>query len=219
MKAPEISQVGNGHPYCSSSRRGSQPEWIVLHYTGCPNVRGEVISRRFARQSIPANDKGTSAHFVVDGEKIWQCVSLDLAAWHVGNGQPNECYENCGHAELWHKHHKRFRGNRNSIGIELCVLKLGKSKRAEDTDWFFDDRTVETAAHLVAWLLFRYGLTLDSVLRHYDATGKPCPRPFVTRLQDASQKYEAAWTAFLARVWELVATVHDCRQDEPEASK
>lgn len=209
MKPPEIVQRGTGKPYCSSSRRGSKPEWIVIHYTGCPNVRGDVISRRFARQNIPANDKGTSAHYVVDGERIWQCVSLDLAAWHVGNGQPNECYETCDHAELWHKRHKGFRGNRNSIGIELCVMKSGKSKHVEDQDWYFGDQTVETAAHLVAWLLCRYKLTLDNVLRHYDSTGKPCPRPFVTMRKDTSQKYEAAWTDFRIRVGEWVAILQE----------
>lgn len=207
MKALEIIQRGSGKPYCSSSRRGSKPEWIVIHYTGCPNVRGDVISRRFARQSIPANDKGTSAHYVVDGERIWQCVSLDLAAWHVGNGRPNECYENRDHAELWHKQHKGFRGNRNSIGIELCVMKSGKRKSVEDEDWYFGDVTVETAAHLIAALLCRYELPLSRVLRHYDATGKPCPRPFVSLRKDKSPRYDTAWTGFLTHVSQWMAII------------
>lgn len=203
-----IAQTGSGRPYCSSSRRGSSPEWIVVHYTGCPGTRGDVIARRFARSSVPANDRLSSAHYVVDGERIWQCISLDRAAWHVGNGQPNECYSTCDHAELWHKKHKGFLGNRNSIGVELCVMKSGRGNRMEDEDWYFGDQTVETAAHLVAELLCRFDMSLDRILRHYDATGKPCPRPFVTLRRDKSQKYEAAWTDFRIRVGEWMAVIH-----------
>ena len=32
---------------------------------------------------------------------------------------------------------------------------------------------------LVAWLMGRYDLTTDDVIRHYDVTGKDCPKYFV----------------------------------------
>lgn len=79
----------------------------------------------------------------------------------------------------------------------------------EDEDWYFGDQTVETAAHLVAELLCMFDLPIDHVLRHYDATGKPCPRPFVTLRRDKSQKYEAAWTDFRIRVGEWMAVIQE----------
>ena len=41
---------------------------------------------------------------------------------------------------------------------------------------------------LTAWLCNKYGLTADQVIRHYDVTGKLCPKYFV--------EHEDAWKAF-----------------------
>ena len=41
---------------------------------------------------------------------------------------------------------------------------------------------------LVTWLMGRYGLTEDDVIRHYDVTGKACPKYYVEN--------EWAWNQF-----------------------
>ena len=49
---------------------------------------------------------------------------------------------------------------------------------------------------LTAWLCKKYNLTEEAVIRHYDVTGKNCPKYFVEE--------EAAWTDFKADVKEAL---------------
>ena len=41
---------------------------------------------------------------------------------------------------------------------------------------------------LTAWLCGRYNLTADNIIRHYDVTGKECPKYYVD--------HEDAWVQF-----------------------
>ena len=60
--------------------------------------------------------------------------------------------------------------NRNSIGIEIC-----------HSDWNgkFSDSTYNSLVELCADICKRYQLTANAMIRHYDVTGKDCPRYYV----------------------------------------
>ena len=75
--------------------------------------------------------------------------------------------------------------NRNSdtISIECC--------HPDDTGKF-NDATYKSLVQLCAWLCKKYDLTADDVIRHYDVTGKICPKYFVEN--------EDAWVEFKADV-------------------
>ena len=73
--------------------------------------------------------------------------------------------------------------NNDTIAIECCI---------PDDSGKFTDETYATLVHLVAWLCGRYDLTIDDVIRHYDVTGKMCPKYYV--------EHEDAWTQFKADV-------------------
>ena len=60
--------------------------------------------------------------------------------------------------------------NNDTISIECCI---------PDDTGRFNDATYQTLVHLVAWLCGRYDLTMDDVIRHYDVTGKNCPKYYV----------------------------------------
>ncbi len=60
--------------------------------------------------------------------------------------------------------------NDDTIAIECCT---------EDDTGKFNGNTYESLLHLVTWLMGRYNLTTEDVIRHYDITGKDCPRYFV----------------------------------------
>jgi N-acetylmuramoyl-L-alanine amidase CwlA len=68
--------------------------------------------------------------------------------------------------------HKECR-NSNSIGVELCVKKDKNGK------WYYTDATKQAAVRLFAYLMDKYDIPLDHVLRHYDVTGKTCGEPDV----------------------------------------
>lgn len=181
-----------------SRRKGCKPGYIVIHYTGSPF---QGIDRTVHYMTEYQSER--SAHYVVDGERIAQVVAIDDAAWHVSDGSVNRRYERGKDAEAWHNSEAgaAFRGNRNSIGIELCVTKTDKkSVKVGDTDWEFTDGTVETAAKLVAALMDELDIPLRRVIRHMDATGKPCPRPFVSLKSDGNRDNDELWDRFLKTV-------------------
>lgn len=181
-----------------SSRKGYKPEYIVIHYTGSPF---QGIDRTVHYMTEYKSER--SAHYVVDGERIAQVVAIDDAAWHVSDGSVNRRYERGKDAEAWHYSDAgaAFRGNRNSIGIELCVTKTDKkSVKVGDTDWDFTKGTVETAVKLVATLMNEFDIPLSHVIRHMDATGKPCPRPFVSLKGDGNRGNDDRWLEFLKAV-------------------
>ena len=69
--------------------------------------------------------------------------------------------------------------NGDTISIELCH---------PDETGEFTDETYSSAVRLTAWLCGQYGLTSKDVIRHYDVSGKICPKYYVEN--------EEAWEAF-----------------------
>lgn len=69
--------------------------------------------------------------------------------------------------------------NTDTISIECCIdNEIGK----------FNGKTYDALVELTAWLIGQYQLDIDSVIRHYDVTGKNCPKYFVEN--------ESAWEDF-----------------------
>lgn len=60
--------------------------------------------------------------------------------------------------------------NHDTISIECCI---------EDESGKFNDKTYQSLIWLTAWLMGRYELSTDDIIRHYDVTGKNCPKYFV----------------------------------------
>ena len=69
--------------------------------------------------------------------------------------------------------------NHDTVSIECCHTdETGK----------FNDETYKSVVQLTAFLCEKYGLTQENVIRHYDVTGKICPKYFV--------EHEDAWQTF-----------------------
>jgi N-acetylmuramoyl-L-alanine amidase CwlA len=60
--------------------------------------------------------------------------------------------------------------NYDTISIEVCH---------PDESGKFSDTTYESLVHLCAWLCLRYDLQAEDLIRHYDVTGKDCPKYYV----------------------------------------
>lgn len=71
--------------------------------------------------------------------------------------------------------------NGDTISIEVC--------HPDDTGKF-NDATYESLVELTAWLTARCGLDTDHIIRHFDVTGKECPRYYV-RNEDAWARFKA----------------------------
>ena len=73
--------------------------------------------------------------------------------------------------------------NSDTVSIENCH---------PDESGEFTTATYDSLVELTGWLCWRHGLQSSDVIRHYDVTGKICPKYFV--------EYEDAWEQFLADV-------------------
>ena len=126
-------------------------EWIVIHYVGSVSSALDNVIYFF--------DKGrkSSAHYFVDENEIWQCVDDSNIAWHVGGAK--EYFNDCR--------------NQNSIGVEMCC------KKDEGGELYIDEQTIANTIELVRYLMEKYGIDSDHVVRHYDVTRKLCPAPLV----------------------------------------
>ena len=84
--------------------------------------------------------------------------------------------------------------NSDTLSIECCHY-------AEDGK--FSDRTYSSLVKLCAYLCHRFGLTQDDIIRHYDVTGKNCPKYFVEHPK-AGKKFRAdVKTALDNKDWNL----------------
>lgn len=60
--------------------------------------------------------------------------------------------------------------NRDTISVEVCH---------PDDSGKFSETTRRSVVRLLAWLCKEYGLTEENIIRHYDVTGKICPKYYV----------------------------------------
>ena len=121
-----------------------QPRFITVHETANPRRGANAdMHRRFV------NDGGGSGkvswHFTVDNQQIVQHLPLTENGWHAGDGFNGV-------------------GNRQSIGIELCVNEDGNF-----------DRTIDNAAWLIRRLMADHGIPAERVVQHNHWSGKDCP--------------------------------------------
>lgn len=151
--------------------RAGKIAYIVIHYTANDGDTALGNASYFARARVSA-----SAHYFVDQKEVWQSVRDVDTAWHCGGG-----LQGSG----GHTFHVRCK-NYNSIGIEMCSAK-------SKGEYYIPDATQERAIELVRQLMTKYNIPLDRVIRHYDVTGKLCPRPFVDKVK---------WAEFKERIGE-----------------
>lgn len=94
-------------------------------------------------------NRGASADFFVDSSNIIQIIETDnYYSWHCGDGKG-----------------KYGITNGNSLGIEMCL----------EADGTLTEDTITNTLDLVKYLMNKYDICMDKVVRHYDASRKNCP--------------------------------------------
>ena len=171
------------HPGNYQRGRAQPVSFLVYHYVGATGG-----GKANAKYYHSADGVGASAHYFVghasEGAEIWSSVPEADTAWHCG--------------AKTYKH--RSCRNANSIGIEMCC------HQRPDGTWYIDEETMAAAAELGRDILARYAIPMDHVLRHYDVTGKLCPRPLID---------EGAWADFKKRLEEETMTYYKTIGDVP----
>lgn len=159
---------------------------IIIHWTANTNKGANAMANRNYFNTKHLTPSGSlvyaSAHYNVDSTCILQCLPDDEVGYHVG-----------AKAFRYTATARRLMGDLSSpnyvtIGIEMCV----------NSDGDFDITRAQTV-ELTRYLANKYGLGRADVLRHYDITGKDCPRMMIE---------EAAWSSFLDDVFVKETTMY-----------
>lgn len=109
---------------------------------------------------------------------------ITKASSHFVIGLEGEIVQCIPTAEIAYASNSR---NKDTISIECCHLdETGK----------FNSETYESLVELTAWLLGKFNLTTDDIIRHYDVTGKMCPVYYV--------EHEDEWAQFKEDVAEYI---------------
>jgi N-acetylmuramoyl-L-alanine amidase CwlA len=146
------------NPFSRSGERLESVEGIVWHWTGNAGKGVSHTVRYFEilGKQDPGLLKGfyASAHFIIDKDEWAQVIPIYEVAYHSGS-------------TWWNKH---------SIGIEICHPKW---------DGEFKFKTLQHLYDLTAFLMGITGLEgKEKISRHYDITGKLCPKWFVEHPDD-----------------------------------
>lgn len=139
---------------------------VVIHWVANPGANPKQIRDYFATV-----ERYASAHYVIgiNGEILY-IVPENEVAYHAGPSDltKGDVKESLGGLPNW-----------RTIGIELC-----------HPDWTgqFTAKTLEKAVSLTADICYRHSINvMKNVLRHYDCTGKHCPKWYV----DHPDKWES----------------------------
>lgn len=155
-KEPEpLIKRNTGFMGYNVSPRSKKPEWIVIHYTGAEGSASDNVAY------FNSGNRNASADIFVGHQGEILAYNNDLEhqyTWHCGG--PIESAHHPLHGTV---------NNTNSIGIELCTHNEGGK-------WTFSGSTIASAVTVTKHLMQVYGIKADHVCRHWDVTGKSCPR-------------------------------------------
>ena len=165
-----------------SKGRHETIKFLVLHYTA--NNGDTAFSN--CKYFSDAN-RNASSHYFVDEKEVYRSVRDMNVAWHCGsmNG---------------YKH--KYCRNTNSIGIEMC------SRIDSNGKFYIKEKTIANAIELTKFLMEKYDIPVENVIRHYDVTGKMCPKPFV--------EDEMLWIDFKDRLEEEEVKRYNTIDEIPE---
>ena len=151
--------------------RANPMRYVTIHNTGNQNPGTDAKRHAAHVKSDAAANAPVSWHYTVDEHGAYQHLPDGEDAFHCGDGAGP--------------------GNRQSIGIEICMNSDGDLRKATGN-----------AAALAAGLCKKYNIPLENVVQHHRWSGKNCPQ-----MLRAGQPY--GWGAFMANVQEMMTDKAD----------
>lgn len=151
------------NPYSRPGTKMNRVNEIIIHYVANPGTTAKQNWNYFNNLKDQKGDKATSA------------------SSHFIIGLDGEILQGIPLDEIAYSTSKEK--NLDSVSIENCH---------PGEDGKFTDDTYASLVKLTSWLCWELDLTEKDVIRHYDATGKDCPRYYVA--------HEDEWNAFLKDV-------------------
>ena len=145
------SLISNTNTYSEND-----PRCIVVHNTD--NFAAGANAYAHAKAQHDGNFSNMSAHYYTDdGDVAYQAAPHSRGCWHVG--------VNYGTKNLFGTY-----GNRNSIGVEMCV-QAG----------YDYEKAFQNTVAVVKEIMRETGIPADRVYRHYDICSKHCPSQIMNK--------------------------------------
>lgn len=130
---------------------------IVEHWTANPGA-GDTAHQSFFDGLDGGGSRYAGAHIFVDRDSAVLIIPLDEVAYHA-NENPCQISKLGSNANL------------TTIGIEMCL----------EADGTIHPGTIARTSQITAHLCKFFNLGTSDIYRHYDVTGKLCPRPWVEK--------------------------------------
>lgn len=137
-------------------------KYITVHDTGNDS---KGANAKMHNSYVHNNAPNPSWHFTVDDKEIYQHLPLNENGWHAGDGTNGK-------------------GNRESIGVEICMNKGGNRVQAEANAAWLCAKLIREVASLEPFPA--------CMKQHYDWNKKNCPSQLRGR--------KNGWSGFLAAV-------------------
>lgn len=172
--------ITNKRQYSKKRRKYTDIKFIVIHDTANASTgAGAMNHYRYLNHAV----RYGSAHYYVDDKEIVQTIGDSYTAWAVGDTW----------ALKWRT--RKDVNNANSISIELCVNR--------DSNY---EQALKNLIELTKNLMIRFNIDSDHVVRHFDASGKTCPRSM-------SANNWAKWREFKTEITKPIELIIDLDKD------
>lgn len=164
LKAPNwyTQEFLQVNPYSRPGTKREEILDIVVHYVANPGTTASQNRNYFASLAQQKGGDGISA------------------SSHFIIGMDGEILQLIPLDEVAYANYPR---NKDTVSIECCH---------PDDSGAFTKKTEESLVRLIAWLCQELNLTEKNVIRHYDITGKNCPKYYVEQ--------EDAWNELLKEI-------------------
>lgn len=184
------------HYGASQGEYSEGEEWI-----GAPKIHVDLLDvSEYSRPGIKLEKvKGIVIHYVANpgsGAKANRDYFQGLKDTHTTSasshfivGLDGEIIQCIPSSEISYASNDR---NVDTLSIECCH---------EDDTGKFNENTYQSMVDLTGWLCYRFHLSKNDVIRHYDVSGKICPKYFV--------EHEEEWERFKQDVDEKIQQIAD----------
>ncbi|MDO4622203.1 MAG: peptidoglycan recognition family protein [Eubacteriales bacterium] len=182
----------------SSDSTGAEPAWEYDErgpefWKGAPPIDAQLLTpNEYSRSQLPltsinyivihytANPGSTAQDNRDYFENLKEGIDDVHASSHFVIGMEGEIIQCIPSTEMSYASNDR---NIDSIAIECCH---------PDDSGRYTEKTYASVVQLTAWMCKAFGVSPENVIRHYDITGKICPKYYVEN--------EGEWTKMLADI-------------------
>jgi N-acetylmuramoyl-L-alanine amidase len=175
-----IWYMETGSAASNSSERAANPEY----WRGCPAIDAQLLTiNPYSRPGIKMTspkavvihwtaNPGSSAQENRDYFEGLKDSKETKASAHFVIGLKGEVIQMIPCSEIAYANYPR---NSDTISIECCT---------RDSSGKFSSATYDTVVKLAAWLCKAFQISPEQVIRHYDVSGKDCPKYYVDHPDD-----------------------------------